>query len=29
MHGILKFYNLVMYLVESDKEEVLSNKDIF
>jgi uncharacterized Zn finger protein len=27
MHSILRFYNPVMHPVESDKEEVLSNKD--
>jgi hypothetical protein len=29
MHSIPKFYNPVMHPVKSDKEKVLSNKDIF
>jgi hypothetical protein len=29
MHGIPKFHNPVMYLVESDNKEVSSGKDIF
>jgi hypothetical protein len=29
MYGILRFYNPVMHLVKSNKEEVLSDKDIF
>jgi hypothetical protein len=29
IYGILRFYNPVMHPVESDKEEVLSNKEIF
>jgi hypothetical protein len=29
MYSILRFYNPVMYPVESDDEEVLSNKKTF
>jgi hypothetical protein len=29
MHSILRFYNPVMHPVKSNKEEVLSNKEIF
>jgi hypothetical protein len=29
MYGIPRFYNPVMHPVESDKKEVLSNKEIF
>jgi hypothetical protein len=29
MHSILRFYNLVIHPVKSNKEEVLSNKNIF
>jgi hypothetical protein len=29
MHSIPKFYNLVIHLVKSNKEKVLSDKDIF
>jgi hypothetical protein len=29
MYGIPRFYNSVIHPVESDKEEVLSDKDIF
>jgi hypothetical protein len=29
MHSILRFYNPVIHLVKSNKEKVLSSKDIF
>jgi hypothetical protein len=29
MHGILRFYNPVMHPVKNNKEEVLSDKEIF
>jgi hypothetical protein len=29
MYSIPRFYDLVMYLVKSDKEKVLSSKDMF
>jgi hypothetical protein len=29
MHSILRFYNPVIHPVESNNEEVLSNKNIF